>query len=575
MDLSKSIARLYVNGQPTGTGWLINLEYVITAAHCLGRHTKKITLKFSDDQSIATELVEQDIIMDVALLKIQKPQPMLYKRLEIIKIPEDLGETYNWKAHGYPASVSDRFNAGITIGGEVRNFDISFDKSPVIQLVCTEGVNFFDSEKTCLGQTTITNHKQSNLGGISGAPVMIQGGSVVGVVLYAPPEFGERVIVAAPINEVIRKFKNHLPDDLHITDEGDELEFDFSDDFENREDAPSMQLKDFQKNIYNTFDTIGIRVISDYKKLSEEEKLLANKEILGQMIGLGFSGSDLVEINHVNTRFSHQQLNKFNVGGNAAQWDVLHRKSAIYADHSIICIPPIKNYADSGNIASDRTIGMQTINFLLQHRPLIELGKMSVVPEIVKNIGIDYQEQTVFNVAELDTTKVDLTDPVIKSFFFREGKMLKRSGLLMLNSPSSTGLELDDIMEVIEAEHPDMYAFFQSHLKTLMSRVSPDDSTHALKCGLREVDLGIQELDNRYQMAKKRQKQKTQKLGAGVLAIGLYSESEDAVRMIQDALFNAKLSSMISYTSEKEVGSIPDDVRNSPFFIPWLIHHRS
>ncbi|WP_069471212.1 CHAT domain-containing protein [Candidatus Marithrix sp. Canyon 246] len=342
------------------------------------------------------------------------------------------------------------------------------------------------------------------------------------------------------------------------------------------DDDEITRLNEFQKDIYDTFDDLGISSLSQYQTLDKQERLAFNKEIISKMIGLGGSPDQLLELNHLNTRFPTNLVKKYSKG-NQDPWNILHRKTAVYSDHSIICIAPITNperkYAHSFQNPT-QNIDERTINMLLQHRPLIELGKMSIVPEVVKIEGKNFNEKVLFNVQELETIKVDLNDPVVKSFFMKEGKMLKREGTLVFNSPNSGGLPLDQIMEIIEVANPQAYEYFQTHLKNTITSINPEDDTQGLRHALRAVDEGIQELDNKYKIAKEKYRKTTLvAAGSGALAIGLYTAGIDVISVIAAAFAGSTLSSHVSFIPGSD--PIPDEIRQSPFFIPWLISHQS
>lgn len=559
-DFNQSIGKLFIGETFAGTAWLINAEYAITAEHCIKSHTQNITLHFPDKDPITVTPTATDTYLDASLLQLKTPQ-IKQERLEIHKhIPTDQN---TWKAHGYPNVIRERFNRGISITGTISNHNIQFDNSPALQLLCAQ------SNKEI-------NLDNATLEGISGAPVMSgDNNHVIGIIRYAPLEFAERILIATPIKNIIERFQEYLPKDLHVTDtEKDGFEFSYFDDHleESAKDQQSpIKLKDFQKKIYDRFDDIGIEKFAHYKALSKQDQLAITTDILRNMMALNGSPNELLELGHLNTRFSNKQLSHKHIQGNIDPWGVLHRKSAVYADHSVISISPIRQY-DDPHIATGREFGAdqfiddRTINLLLQHRPLIELGKMSIVPELVKIIDHDFSENTVFNVSDLSTTKVDLDDVEIKNFYFRGGKMFNSAGTIVLNSPNSGGIELDNIMEIIEAKHPDMYEYFQTHLKKLMLQINPEDETRALKYTLQSVDEGIQELDAKYKQTKR--KKKTQ---SGGLAIRLQSASSHVASFVNDVFSNSSLSSMVSFIPSTD--PIPDEIKNSPFFIPWLIHH--
>lgn len=568
MDFTKSIAKLYIEGHFVGTAWLINLEFAITAAHCIeDKYTQKnITLKFYNQKELVVTFIAKDSALDAALIKINNPQTT-YKRLEIGRRLFASTVT-NWKAHGYPDVINDRFNAGITITGNVTNHKIQFDYGSVIQLFCSQS-------------NEAINLEEANLRGISGAPVMMgDEQKVIGILRYAPLEFAEKILIATPIEDIVEAFQVHLPTDLHIFDTKEEQEafakldndfgFDLSfDDFDFEEDEKQkpIELKEFQKKIYSIFDDASITRFSDYNRLSTQEKLGINTDILGYMTALEGEPDSLLNLDHVNTRFGNRQVMSEAIQKRKDPWGTLHRKSAVYAAHAIISIAPIRQYNDP-TAPNDANITNRDITLLLQHRSLIELGKMSIVPEVVKTIDNNYTERTVFNIKKLETTQVDLNDITLRKKFFHSGKMLKPSGTIVLNSPHSGGLVLEDIMEIIEAKHPDMYDYFQTHIKNLMRDINPEDDTHSLKRALGAVDEGIQELDVKYETAKRHY----EKSASGILAIGLHSMSSQVATFVNDAFSNSKLSSMVSFIPN--TAPIPDEVRNSPFFVPWLIHHK-
>ena len=413
------------------------------------------------------------------------------------------------------------------------------------------------------------------------------------VCFYLQEEYGydlafvtlEGVPIAKSAQELIELVEqkaqglNHLQQVLDEHNVNDDPEFDFFDDDELMDDDEKIKTKklnEFQKDIYDTFDLLRISSLAHYQTLAEQERLALNKEILNKMIGLGGSPNELLELNHVNTRFPNSLLRKAIHQGQQEPWDILHRKTAVYSDHSLICIAPIttaeRQYASS--VAQDQSIDEKTINLLLQHRSLIEIGKMSIVPEVVKIVGEDFREKPIFNAQKLDTVKVDLHDPVIKGFFFKEGKMLKREGTLVFNSPHSAGLPLEQIMEIIEGHYPEKYKDFQKHLKLTMSSINPEDDTNALKYALRAVDEGIRALDAKYESAKRKSSQTTVRaVGSGALAVVLYTAGVDVMSFIAAAFAGSSVSSLVSFIPGSD--PIPEEIRQSPFFIPWLIHHQS
>ncbi|TGO02243.1 hypothetical protein PN36_28135 [Candidatus Thiomargarita nelsonii] len=123
MNYQNSIAKFIINNELIGTAWLIDHQFAITAAHCIDDGIENVTLSFPTLSPILATLIDKDTLLDVALLKLEQPQSDL-KPLEISKRPNSAFD--KWLAHGYPGAVIDRFGAGISIGGEILNFDIQF-----------------------------------------------------------------------------------------------------------------------------------------------------------------------------------------------------------------------------------------------------------------------------------------------------------------------------------------------------------------------------------------------------------------------------------------------------------------
>jgi hypothetical protein len=200
---------------------------------------------------------------------------------------------------------------------------------------------------------------------------------------------------------------------------------------------------------------------------------------------------------------------------------------------------------------------------------------MSIVPEVVKIVKLgDIKEKCSFNILHLDTVAVDLSDPVVKGFFLQSGKMFKREGTMVFKSPNGEGLPLDQIWEIIEVLYPTEYEYFQTHLKNSMTSIHPEDDTQALRYALRAVDEGIQELEAKYQSAKRQSSRFTMRAaGSGALAVVLYTAGIDVASLVAAAFAGISLSSRVSFIPDSE--AIPDEIRQSPFFIPWVIHDKS
>jgi len=399
---------------------------------------------------------------------------------------------------------------------------------------------------------------------------------------------GEKASLQGAIEMAFVQYHEHVSKQHSVTppetNKKDDSGFSFLTDDEewdepksDEEETNTKKLKEFQKDIYKTFDELGIHSLSHYKTLDEHARIWLDREIINKMTGLGGSPNELLELNHVNTRFPKNLLKKEVRQTGQEPWDILHRKTAVYSDHSLICIPSIRMPADQqpNRAVENPTLDEKTINLLLQHRSLIEIGKMSIVPEVVKIVKLgDIKEKCSFNILHLDTVAVDLSDPVVKGFFLQSGKMFKREGTMVFKSPNGEGLPLDQIWDFID-RYPKEYEYFQTHLKNSMTSIHPEDDTQALRYALRAVDEGIQELEAKYQSAKRQSSRFTLRAaGSGALAVVLYTAAGiDVASLVAAAFAGSSLSSLVSFIPGSE--TIPDDIRQSPFFIPWMIHHKS
>ncbi len=202
-DYTEYIAKVFRNSKLIGTGWLINDQTFITAGHCFDKGEKNICIKSRQGEDFPSS-VRMDPDLDAAILQVDNMKLKL-KPLAVCHRPESQdNQAYSWKSYGFPVSVKDVLPEGMTIGGEIRNFNAIFgsEKSPAIQLHCKERVDkFYCSDAKILG-------------GMSGSPVIICEHSlyVVGMIRNAPPEFEESVIFASPIDEIVKKFNNELSD---------------------------------------------------------------------------------------------------------------------------------------------------------------------------------------------------------------------------------------------------------------------------------------------------------------------------------------------------------------------------
>lgn len=333
--------------------------------------------------------------------------------------------------------------------------------------------------------------------------------------------------------------------------------------------APAKKLHCFQRDLYRFFGDLQIASLEDYRRLSEDERALVSREVLDRIIGLGSRPEDLLELRHVNTRFpSKMLLNKPEIKSSLG---ALHQQCALYADHSTVCLPSIQIQPSFGSSPVGQVLDETSITLLLQHRELIETGKMSVVPEMVQVIGERYR--CLFDVKKLGTVPVDLSDPYVRSVFLEKGKALRRAGALVFRSQKGRELRLPDILEVEETYRAE-YEHFQTHFRATLSSINPEDDTRALRHALQAVDAGIQDLDARYEALRKRRgTQILTALGAGALAVVCYTTGAEMITpFLASAFAGASLSSLVSFVPD--VSKVPDEIRRSPFFVPWLIARR-
>jgi hypothetical protein len=192
---------------------------------------------------------------------------------------------------------------------------------------------------------------------------------------------------------------------------------------------------------------------------------------------------------------------------------------------------------------------------------------MCVVPDMVKKKGA--QNQCLFDVKRLKVPTADLSDPFVREHFLSEGRLLGRAGVLLIQSPTGGGLALGDILE-IEDRFAEAFRYFQTHLRTTLLEANPDNETRSLSLVLQKVDEGILELDAKFQGAQRRCRgPERHPMAAGALAIAFYGEGRDAGRFLEGAFSDASLSSRVSLLTDPR--QIPEEVRQSPFFLPWLI----
>jgi len=323
-------------------------------------------------------------------------------------------------------------------------------------------------------------------------------------------------------------------------------------------------LQDFQRDIYVLFDDLGISAEEDYLRMNLEEKMIVSREIVRRMTGLGADPADLLDLMHVNMRFPSKDL--LASPEILKSLDTLHRKTALYSDHTVVCLPPLTLPRSFGPGSREEVLRDESIPLLIQHRPLIQAGKMSVVPE---SLIREDDQACLFNVRQLDTTKVDFSDISVRSMFLRAGKAMRRTGALVFESREGGSLRLEDILE-IEDRFKAEYSYFQTHMRSTLLSINPQDETTALKRALVEVESGIQQLNGLYEDYQRRSRLPVQAApGSGTLTVALYADDPNVAQFIMAAFTGGQVGSVVRFV--EDVKTLPDTIRRSPYFVPWLI----
>ncbi len=317
-----------------------------------------------------------------------------------------------------------------------------------------------------------------------------------------------------------------------------------------------------QRDLYKNLDDLRIAHVDDYRRLNEAERALLSREILDRITGLGTRPEELLEIQHVNTRFPSQTFDRTEV---RTALEVLHRKSALYSDHSLACFPPVTVPGPYDPAERFPVLGEDVISLLLQHRVLVESGRMSIVPDRVQIR--DELFRCLFDVQSLRTVKVDLATPEARTFFLDDGELFRPSGALVIDSPEGGNLPLPMLLEIEERYHSE-YRSFQRRLKRSLLEMNPEGEAAALQKALMEVDDGIRELDDKFEQHRQKLTE-VRSLNSGALAIVLYSASTEADSFLTSALASSSLGRQVSFVPD--LRELPHDIRRSPYFVPWLI----
>lgn len=198
MAFKESVGQLLINGEPSGTAWMIAPRFAVTAWHCVeeAESDAHITIRFGTSETKAATGPD-DKELDVALLQIlpgQNPPPPL----PLTALPTDDRPTLPiWVGHGYPGEAPE-LEGGLAINGTIGLLCGDQYGSPRLILNCEQGINEPDFSDPVLG-------------GVSGGPVLIPDQNcVVAVLVRAPDPFGEKIVLATPVSAVVSKFAEQL-----------------------------------------------------------------------------------------------------------------------------------------------------------------------------------------------------------------------------------------------------------------------------------------------------------------------------------------------------------------------------
>lgn len=203
MSIYELSARLYhpdKSERHSGTAWMVDNDYALTAFHCVTKDGLKkpfpedteFRLIFDSNLTLSAVVEQQDAEIDAALLRILDSPVRTEGKLQFNNLPSlstwaqyrqtNPGQC-NWSSYGYPAGQVQ----GMHIDGMVDLPEVLFDHTTAIQLTCAQGG---------LG----------GLEGMSGAAV-VNGNYVVGIIRYAPPAFQQKVVHATSIKNIGSKLE--------------------------------------------------------------------------------------------------------------------------------------------------------------------------------------------------------------------------------------------------------------------------------------------------------------------------------------------------------------------------------
>jgi tetratricopeptide (TPR) repeat protein len=158
------VARLWSDGEPSGTAFFLGEQHALTAFHCVGRDREitvpVVTLSFRGMPAVTALVLDWDCDLDIALLWIRDSRPVNVERVQLERRIRRTGEPFC--AEGFPEEVDrirGKYNESPTpVRGTISSFpSVVSHGGELIQLFCQESAS---------GQGL-------SLRGMSGSPVLV------------------------------------------------------------------------------------------------------------------------------------------------------------------------------------------------------------------------------------------------------------------------------------------------------------------------------------------------------------------------------------------------------------------
>lgn len=328
----------------------------------------------------------------------------------------------------------------------------------------------------------------------------------------------------------------------------------------------SLQLKDLQRGAIAWLDGIGISSIDDFRACSKEEQLTLSHRLIGKLAGLEQDSNDLLEQNHFNTRFHHDDLLRNTK--DPIDLDVLHCKSAIFSEHAVVEVGDVQIRKDQ-QITSQNELSLppELLLHLFHNRELLQSGRMSLVPKTISRFVEERnQPQRIFAVSDLDLISVKLNTNSIKRAIFEKGNLQSGIGILRLRTTKGSRIPLQEILEIQDHFQVE-FAHFQSKLRESVHHINSDDDTKKVLHAFETVQRELEFLDDRFNRVKSHLLKKSSSHTED-LAIGLYGDEKDS-RFLQDVFKRLPNNGLVEF--QPWVQSILWDLKHHPYFVPWLI----